>query len=589
MLKGFLPNNSNEFKKLGWKQADIIIVTGDAYVDHPNFSVAVCGKFLDKNGYKVAVLDMPRVNEDEDWKILGKPRLFFLVITGEEDSMVSNYTPYMKLKTSDQYLPGNKKINRPDRALIRYCNKIKEMYKNSKIVVGGVEAAGRMAAHYDFWSDKIRKPVLFDSKADVLLYGNMEYNLVSLADQIKISKEFKNLHSLDGIAYISNEPPQKKKFRMLPEFLEVEKNKDVFIEHEKILHSNQNPYNSEILVQRVLNRYLVINRPGYPLETNDIDSIYSTSFTLKPHPKYKEDIPAYNRMKDQIPTHRGTINSLSYTQDIFTQGRFISSRSKSSILRNIIYFTNTKVFNKMVNNFYGIRSNYFGISLRSESKCKKCDRLSCIIPTVCSNLSKGTNSMIEISKEVDILKNIRNNFYASDVDVALLLSDNDAFKEYVMKRVNTYGIVNLFNSKDRINDLTGQQKYEATVEFIESFLKRVGEYSKKHELKVNVLAGHPGENYNDTVDNVLELIKFDLSINQITPFLPLPMTISACHYFTGKDPFERGEVEVNKKISEKKNMVALYNYKSSSNFKTVHRILHELDRKKDINKILKNK
>ena len=588
MIKGFLPNSNKEIKKLGWKQADVIIVTGDAYIDHPQFQVATCGKYLDKNGYKVAILDMPNVNKNEEWTIFGKPRLFFLVITGEEDSMVSNFTPYLKLKTSDQYLPGNKKINRPDRALIRYCNKIKELYKDSKIVIGGVEAAGRMASHYDFWSEKIRKPILFDTKADILLYGNMELNLLKIAEQLRANGEIKYLNTLTGVAHITSAISERMTYTELPSFEEMKDNKDNFLEHERILHSNQNPYNSEILVQKVLNRYLIINKPNFSMETSDIDSIYGVSFTLKPHPKYKEEIPAYNRLKDQIPTHKGTLDALSFTQDIFTQGRMISSRSKSSILKNIIHFTKTKMFNKMVKNFSGIRSNYYGITVRDEEKCKKCSNLSCISPAVCKNLSKGTRAMVAVSKEVDEVKNLRNNFYASDVDIILLLDDNDAFKEYVMKRVNTFGVLAYFANNSFLNNLMGLPEYAQVEEFIESFVKRVGEYSKKHELKVNILAGYPGETYNDTVDNLLEELKLNLTTNQIIPFIPLPMTIAACQYYTGKDPFSRGEVLVSKKLSEKKNIVAIYNHNNRSNFKTIHRILHDIGRKKDINKILKN-
>ncbi|MDA3887012.1 MAG: YgiQ family radical SAM protein [Candidatus Delongbacteria bacterium] len=588
MIKGFLPNSNKEIKKMGWKQVDVIIVTGDAYIDHPNSQVAVCGKFLDKNGYNVAVLDMPNMNKNEEWTIFGKPKLFFLVITGEEDSMVSNFTPYLKLKTSDQFLPGNKKVNRPDRALIRYCNKIKELYKSSKIVIGGVEAAGRMASHYDFWSEKIRKPILFDTKADILLYGNMELNLIKIADQLRASGEIKYLNALTGVAHISNEISERMKYTELPSFEDVKDNKDNFLEHERILHSNQNPYNSETLVQKVLNRYLTINKPNLPMETNELDSIYGSSFTLKPHPKYKEDIPAYDRIKDQIPTHRGTLDALSFTQDIFTQGRLISFRSKSSILKNIIFFTKTKIFNKMINNFYGIRSNYYGISIRDEAKCKKCERMSCVMPDVCKNLSKGTRAMVEVSKEVDEVKNVRNNFYASNVDIALLMSDNDAFKEYLMKRLNTFGVLAYFSKNDFLNNLMGLPEYTRIEEFIESFVKKVGEYSKKHELRVNVLAGYPGEVYDDTVDNVLEALKLNLTTNQIIPFIPLPMTIAACQYYTGKDPFDRGEVTASKKLSEKKNIVAIYNHNNKSNFKAIHRILHDIGRKKDINKILKN-
>jgi len=390
------------------------------------------------------------------------------VLTGEEDSMVSNFTPYLKLKTSDQYLPGNKKVNRPDRALIRYCNKIKELYKNSTIVIGGIEAAGRMATHYDFWTEKVRKPILFDTKADILLYGSMELNLVKIADQLRASGELKYFNTLNGVAHISNELSERMKYTELPSFEEMKDNKNNFLEHERILHSNQNPYTSETLVQKVLNRYLIINKPNLPMDTNELDSIYGSSFTFKPHPKYKEEIPAYNRIKDQVPTHRGTLDNLSFTQDIFTQGRLISFRSKSSILKNIIFFTKTKIFNKMINNFSSVRSNYYGITVRDEEKCKKCDRLSCVSPVVCKNLSKGTRAMVEISKEVDEVKNVRNNFYASNMDLMLLMSDNDAFKEYIMKRINTYGVLAYFSKNDLLNNLRGLPEYAQVEEFIES-------------------------------------------------------------------------------------------------------------------------
>ncbi|MBU4485528.1 MAG: YgiQ family radical SAM protein, partial [Candidatus Delongbacteria bacterium] len=300
MLRGFIPTTKREVDDLGWKKTDVIIVTGDAYIDHPYFQVAAAGRFLNSKGFKTAILDIPDIEKNDDWKRFGKPALMFLVIAGKEDSMAMNYTAFKKFRSTDPYIPGGKRTHRPDRAVIKYCNKIKELYKDTPIILAGNEAVCRMVTHYDFWSDKIRKPILFDSKADMILFGNIEFNLLRICDLLKSNQKISDIKKLDGTAYIVKDVSDLKNYLQLPSHESIKKNINLLIDHHLRIHKNQNPYNSGILVQRALERYLIIQKSQSPMTEEETDEIYNMGYKKRAHPKYKEEIPIIRFIKDIV-------------------------------------------------------------------------------------------------------------------------------------------------------------------------------------------------------------------------------------------------------------------------------------------------
>ncbi|MDD3043942.1 MAG: hypothetical protein PHF33_00585 [Candidatus Delongbacteria bacterium] len=558
MLKGFIPATRKEFDDLNWKRADVIIVTGDAYVDHPYFQVASAGRFLNSNGFKTVILDMPDIDKDDDWKRYGRPSLFFLVITGKEDSMAMNYTAFKKFRSTDPYVPGGKRLNRPDRALIRYCGKIKELYKDVPVLVAGPEAAGRMASHYDYWSDKLRKPVLLDTKADLLLFGDIEYNLLNICGMLKNKKSIENDMRLSGTALIVKDIGQVSNYAQIPSHESLERNLGLLAEHHLVLHKNMNPYNSKTVVQRAVGRYLVINTAQTPLTEEETDSLYKTGFKGRPHPKYKDDIPICRFIKDSILTHRGCLNDVSDSQEIFISGRMISSRSNEEIRKEVIKFIRSKDYNKTVRIFGSPYFNHYAVKPGNRKMCSECERLSCTLPDVCPNIKPQNEEIIKIIEGFDRFPNVRNNFYAGDVDMKLLVKDKEMYKDYLTKRNDGNVQLHVLSFSDRQRVRMGFDGEESAVKDLKFLKKRAGEYGKNLKISADIYAGYPGQTDEETAQNIKQLQELDIELGNVINFIPLPLTLASVLYFTGSDPVSGEQVSVEKKLSVMKKINEWY-------------------------------
>ncbi|MFO7810024.1 MAG: hypothetical protein R6V47_01455 [Candidatus Delongbacteria bacterium] len=558
MLRGFIPATRKEFDDLRWKRPDVVIITGDAYIDHPYFRVSSAGRFLNAKGYRTAILDMPDIENDEDWKRYPEPKLFFLIIAGKEDSMAMNYTAFKKFRSTDPYIPGGKRTVRPDRAVIKYCNKLKQTYKRTPIILAGAEAAGRMLSHYDYWSDKLRKPVLFDTKADMVLYGSTEHNLVKICDLLKANKKIKDIKNLPGTAYIIKDIEQASNYVQLPSHESLEKNPSLLGEHHLIFHKNQNPYNSSTLVQRAVGRYIVINKAQIPLDQKMTDEIFSTGFKRRPHPKYKDEIPIYRFIKDIIITHRGCLNDISDSQDIFTEGKFISSRSNEEIRKEVIKFIRSKDYNKMIKVFGLPYFNHYMVSPKNQKVCSLCERLSCTLPSVCQNIRTKNEHILKIIEGFDKFPNVRNNYYAGKTDIKLLLDDKDVYKDLIMRRNDGNITLRTGSFSEPVREASGHDSSENALKDIRFLIKRSGEYNKNVKFLADMYAGYPGQTENE-IENSMKLIK-ELGINtgSIINFIPLPLTLSGVHYFTGTDPVNKTEISVDKKLSSKKRHYDIY-------------------------------
>lgn len=586
MKSGFLPTSAAEMKKMGWRKVDIVIVTGDAYIDHPFFEYATIGSFLMNNGFKVAIIDNPAT--DEDFMKFGKPTLFFYVDSGAMDSMVSNYTPYKKYKSTDPYLPKGERANRPDRATIKYVNKVKQLYKGVLTLIGGVEASARRFAHYDFWVNKVRKPILFDSKADMLLFGNKEFTLLNICRVLKSNKPISVMKKIPGTAYISGELPNFK-FDTLPDYEAVVASKKEYLHMVKQVEKSYNPISSLPLIQKVMNRYLIVNKYPKALTVSETNRVFNAMFQRKPSPKYKDEIPAFNNMKDVIITHRGGENCPNYSQNAIVFGRDISFRSVDSILKEAKSLSAKKDFNSIFRLFesqnnsstpllYGTEILETRGYLKNDEKTFENDGF----------LRYGSRKILEIFTETDRLLRLRNNFYAKNVNFEYLLNDSNLFKDFVMKRCGTVLIINLGSCNDRVRKLMGLCKFEKFLDFYKEFKKRVSEYGKKIELKVEVMAGYPGETINSVVDNILILKELGITIDRVYSFVPLPSTIATAQYYTGKDLFSRAEITI-PTINEKNDMNTLYRFDKKSNKAVIIRLMRTLGREDEIDKVLYEK
>lgn len=549
MLKGFIPATKKEFDDLKWKRADVIIVTGDAYIDHPGFQVASAGRFLNSNGYRTVILDMPDIEKDNDWKLYGAPALFFLVIAGKEDSMAMNYTSFKKFRSTDPYIPGGKRFNRPDRALIRYCGKIKELFKNIPVIIAGPEAAGRMVSHYDYWSDKLRKPVLFDTKADLLLFGDIEYNLLNICSMLKNKKGIDNNLRLSGSAFIVKDISQVSNYVQIPSHESLEKNPDLLTEHHLVLHRNLNPYNSKTIVQRAVGRYLVINKAQLPLTEEDTDSLYNTGFKGRPHPKYKEEIPICRFIRDSVITHRGCLNDIYGSQEIFISGRMVSSRSNEEIRKEVVRYIRSKDYNKIVRIFGSPYFNQYAVKVKNRKLCSECERLSCTLPEVCPNIKTENGEIIKIIEGFDRFPNVRNNFYAGDPDLKLLVKDKDMYKDYLTKRNDGNIRLQVFSFSDRHRKMMGLDGLESALKDIKFLKKRGGEYGKRLSFSADIFAGYPGQNEEETAINIKKMQELDLEQGNVINYVPLPLTLASVQYYTGIDPVSGEEISVEKKLS----------------------------------------
>jgi uncharacterized radical SAM protein YgiQ len=549
MIKGFLPSTKKETEDLGWKRPDIIIVTGDAYIDHPYFQAASAGRFLNANSFRTAILDMPDISKVEDWKKLGKPSLFFLVITGKEDSMAMNYTAYKKFRSTDPYVPGGKRTHRPDRAVIKYCNVLKSVYKDVPIILAGPEAAGRLSTHYDYWTDKLRKPILFDSKADMVLFGTIEHNLVKIAELIKSGQRISDIKKLNGTAYISKDVTDMRNYKRLPSHEKIEKDISMLSEHHLMIHLNMNPYRSEILVQKVMDRFLVIHKSQQPIDEEMTDEIFSTGFKRKAHPKYKEEIPILRFINDLIITHRGCLNDRPDSQDILTEGRFICSRSNEKIRREIISFIKSKEYNKTIKIFGLPFFNHYAIKTGNQKQCGECERLSCTLPGVCPNIKPQSVEIIRIIEGFDKFPNVRNNFYGGEPDMKLLLSEKEIYKDYLTRRNDGNIQIRAESFSDDVRSLLGLDDRASIVKDIKFLIKRSGEYGKKINFSINVLTGFPLQDDEEVNENIKMIKELGTVPGDINSYIPMPMTLAGAIYYTGINPVNGKQITAEKKLS----------------------------------------
>ncbi len=531
-------------KALGWYQLDIILLTGDAYIDHPSFGASIVGKYLVKHGYKVGIISQPDISSNTDFKQLPAPGLFIGITSGNVDSMVNNYTANKKKRRSDDFSEQGIGGVRPDRAIIAYTNKIKENYKHIPVVIGGIEASLRRTAHYDYWSDKVRRSILFDSKADMIVFGQGERTTLNIAEALKSGKEIKEITDLRGTAFITNKDGisqfrETNRYSELPSFEKVSTDKDAFLSADKTIHGTVNPFLNIGLTQETNGRFLVINPPVLPDEK--IDEVFDLNFERKLHPKHKKRIPAFDMIRNSITIHRGCFGGCTFCSISLHQGNFIQSRSEKNIKKEVV-----EAGIKTVTDLGGPSANMYKMRGKNMDICKKCKRLSCIYPTFCKNLNTDHSKLLSLYKDI---KKDHKVFINSGIRHELALKDNEYIKQ--VAESYTSGLLKIApeHTDERILDMM----FKPSIDKYEGFVSRFKKYSKKEQYVLPYLiSAFPGTNLEDARNMMDYLKKNNIRVEQVQDFIPLPMTIAATMYYTERNFFTGEKIAVAKTYKERK-------------------------------------
>ncbi len=550
----FIPTTKKELKKQGWDRADIILVTGDAYIDSPFVGVSIIGKVLIKAGYRVGIIAQPDINSDKDISRLGEPLLFWGITGGCIDSMVANYTASKKRRKSDDYTPGGLNTKRPDRAVIAYTNLVKRHFKKTRpVVLGGVEASLRRIIHYDYWSNSVRRSILFDSKADIIAYGMAEKAIINIADNLKDNKP---LTDIRGICYISK--TKEEKWCELPSYETVSSSKEKFMEMFKTFYISQNHHHHKVLCQKHGDRYLVHNPPSPDMTTEELDNIYALDFERAAHPSYKKEgkVKAIETIKSSITTHRGCSGECSFCSISLHQGRKIISRSETSILKEAHSIARDKNFKGNIHDVGGPTANMYGMKCGKTHDNSLCSERSCIYPNICRHLVMDHHKQMKLLKKIQAIPSVKKVFIASGLRHDMIMADKKKGLSYInqLARHHVSGQLKLApeHTDEKILKLMRKPDFSSLLAFKEHFDECSFRAGKKQFLTYYFIAAHPGCKAED-MKKMKSTVSKELKLHpeQVQIFIPLPSTFSAVMYHTGVDPFSGKPVFTEKDIKNK--------------------------------------
>jgi uncharacterized radical SAM protein YgiQ len=549
-----LPTTRNELDKLGWDRPDVILITGDSYIDSPFIGVAVIGKVLLNACYRVGIIAQPDIHSDIDICRLGEPRLFWGVTGGCIDSMLANYTATKKKRKTDDYTPGGVNNRRPDRAVIIYTNLIKRYFKQTQpIVLGGIEASLRRIAHYDYWSNQVRRSILFDTKADILLYGMAEKSVVELAKCLATNRQFQNIR---GLCYISKSPVED--YIEIPSFETVSKNKIAFIEMFHTFYKNNDPLTAKGLMQRHGLRYLIQN-PPMPYQTQtELDEVYNLDFERKQHPYYEKlgKVKALETIKFSISTHQGCYGECNFCAIGIHEGRTVRWRSELSILTEAEKLTREPDFKGYILDVGGPTANMYGFECDKKLKHGVCQERRCIFPDICQQLKIDHSKQLELLRQIRKIKGVKKVFIASGIRYDLIQKDHkfgqQYFRELVEHHISGQLKVAPEHSEDHVLKMMGKQNIDSLLRLKKDFDQLNRELGKKQFLTYYLIAAHPGCTEYD-MQKLKQFISINLRIipEQVQIFTPTPSTYSSVMYFTEMDPFTMKPVFVEKETTRK--------------------------------------
>jgi uncharacterized radical SAM protein YgiQ len=549
-LSDWLPTSAKEVKALGWESIDVILFSGDAYVDHPSFGAAVIGRVLEAQGLKVAIVPQPNWRDDlRDFKKLGVPNLFFAISAGCMDSMVNHYTANKRLRSDDAYTPDGKAGMRPDYTTIVYSNILKKLYPDVPVIIGGIEASLRRVTHYDYWSDKLMPTILYDSNADLLIYGMGEMSIIELITQLRNGKKVNEIRNVPQTAWIQKVQPADNLLSTenitLTSHLECLADKIKYAANFRHVEEQSNRWQGSVLIQQVFDRWLVINPQYPPLEEKEIDSFFDLPYTRLPHPRYKDKhIPAYEMIRHSINIHRGCFGGCAFCTISAHQGKFIASRSKESITREVDAITRMPDFKGYISDVGGPSANMYKMKGKNLEICKTCRRPSCVDPGICKNLDTSHLSLLEIYKIASQHPQVKKAFIGSGIRYDLIFSDGQNTPEnlkYMREVIQNHVSGRLKVAPEHTSDEVLKIMRKPSFDIFKRFLKFFKEENEKAGLKQQLIpyfiSSHPGSKKRDMAQLMLETKQMNFKLEQVQDFTPTPMTLATEIYYTGVHPY----------------------------------------------------
>ena len=574
----FLPVSAQDMHERGWSEADFVYVSGDAYVDHPSFGVSIISRVLTAQGYRVAVLAQPDYKSAEAFKRFGRPRLGFLVTSGNIDSMVAHYTVSKKKRTYDYYSPGGKMGLRPDRAVIVYCNRIREAYGDIPILIGGLEASLRRFAHYDYWDDRVRRSILVDSRADILMYGMGERSVSRIAELLARGIPVRKIRDVRGTAYLA---PVDEKVHYdaidLPDYDTLKTDKTAYAKAFAIQYKNNDSVKGSALVEYYGEKKLVQNPPSPPLEREELDRLYSLPFARDYHPDYEADggVPAILEVKFSITHNRGCFGACNFCAIAFHQGREVRSRSEESVVSEARLITEMEDFKGYINDVGGPTANFRYPSCEQQKKAGVCPNRKCLSPTPCKNLRVDHTEYAHMLSEIAALPKIKKVFGRSGIRFDYLMADPDRsfFRQLVREHTSGQLKVAPEHSSNHALSMMGKPPIEVFEKFKSEFFSLCAEAGREQYLVPYLMSSHPGATMKDAVEMALWLKKWGYSPEQVQDFYPTPGTISTVMYYTGLHPMTMKSVYVCTDYHEKQLQRALLQFKKPENANLVREAL----------------
>ncbi len=617
-----LPMTPEEVRQRGWDAVDVVFVTGDAYVDHPSFAMALLGRLLEDEGYRVAILSQPDWHSCEAWKTFGRPRICFAVSAGNMDSMINHYTANRKVRNDDAYSPGGRIGCRPDRATMAYCQRAREAYKGVPIIAGGVEASLRRIAHYDYWSDKVRRSILLDAKADLLVFGMGERAILEIVRGLSEGRPLEELRQLRGVAYrlgasetvpplplgegpgvravpdpssmpsgkptVDSEGPHpdplpegegRKDTITLPSFEEVSSDKRAFAEMTRIAHLETNPFNARRLVQFHGRQAVVVNPPAIPLAEAEMDRVYGLPYTRRPHPSYGDQaIPALQVVKDSVQIMRGCHGGCTFCSITAHEGRIIQSRSRESVLAEVRRMKRDPDFKGVISDIGGPTANMYRMNCSRPEVRAKCRRLSCVHPKVCKLLNTDHGPLIELMKEVRHEPSVKRVFIASGVRMDLAQRSKAYLSHLARHHVGGHLKVAPEHADPEVLRLMKKPSIEDFEQFARKFTEASRQAGKRQYLVPYFIASHPGSDLSAMIELAVYLKRTGHRPEQVQDFIPGPFDVATCMYHTGIDPMTGRDVYVARGARERRLQRALMQFWTPANYFDVREALETAGR-----------
>ena len=576
-MKGFLPICRRDMEERGWHELDFVFISGDAYVDHPSFGPAIICRLLEKHGYKVGIIPQPDWHTTKDFDRLGKPRLGFLVSAGNMDSLLNKFTAAKKVRHEDAYSPGGQAGHRPERATIVYCNRLRELYPDVPIIIGGIEASLRRIAHYDYWSNAIRRSILVDSQADLLIYGMGERAILEIAADLQQGVEVANIQDVHGTCYRVPNKDYAWDYIELPSFEAVRKDKKTFAEAFKIEYLEQDPIRGRKLLQQNDEWCVVQNPPAMPLSEEQMDEVYGLPYMRTYHPIYEKagGVPAIKEVQFSLVSQRGCFGGCNFCAIISHEGRIIQRRSHASLIREAKILTHMKGFKGYIHDVGGPTANFRRTSCDGQLKRGTCRGKPCLSPEPCKLLVADHSDYIKLLRELRSLPGVKKVFVRSGIRFDYLLLAKDDFL-YELCKYHVSGQLKIApeHISDRVTRLMGKSNRAVYLRFVEKFRRMNERLGKKQYLVPYFMSSHPGSELSDAVELAEFIRDMGYHPQQVQDFIPTPGTLSTCMWYTGLDPMTGEKVYSAKSYEEKRMQRALMQYWLPKNHEIVRKALH---------------